>query len=320
MAETVPTQSRRVSATWLRTLSLATWASTVGLIVLGSAVRVTDSGMGCRGWPLCTGAEGSISSFHPLMEESHRLLASLVTILILVLALSVRHNDRARALRGPVRAAVVVIIVQIVLGAVTVFAHNAPFTVALHLLTATLFLGVVSVVAVASFIDPATSWSLRRGPSRLAWLAVTALYLIVVSGSVVVNAGAQSACPAWPLCGSSSSRFGVVLVQMTHRSIVLAGSVAVVAFLWGTIRRYPPRHAAARLAGVGLVVFAVQVAVGAMSAVWSAHTEIADVHLAVASLLWSSVVAVFTLSALDPSDHSSPAPSNEASGSSLPAW
>jgi hypothetical protein len=35
-----------------------------------------------------------------------------------------------------------------------------------------------------------------------------------------------------------------------------------------------------------------------MSAVWSAHTEIADVHLAVASVLWSSVVAAFTLSTL----------------------
>lgn len=181
MAELAPVGPHRASMLWLRTLAIATLVSTVGLIVLGSAVRVTDSGMGCKGWPLCTGSQGSISSFHPLMEESHRLLASLVTILIIALALSVRRNERATQLRGPTRAAVAVIVLQIVLGAVTVFAHNAPFTVALHLLAATLFLGVVTVVAVAAFIEPEATWSLRRGPTCLAWSAVTGLYLIVIS-------------------------------------------------------------------------------------------------------------------------------------------
>jgi heme A synthase len=232
------------------------------------------------------------------MEESHRLLASLVTILIITLAFGVRRNQRAVHLRGPVRAAVVVIVVQIVLGAVTVFANNAPYTVALHLLTATLFLAVATVVAVAAFIDPETSWSFRRGPTRLAWAALTALYVIVISGSVVVNAGAQSACPSWPACGRSSSQFGVVVIQMVHRSVVLVGSVLVVAFLIGLLRRAHSRRSERTFARISLGLFALQVTVGAMSAVWSAHSEIADVHLAVASALWSSVVAAFALSTM----------------------
>jgi heme A synthase len=283
---------------WLRALAIATLISTVGLIVLGSAVRVTNSGMGCKGWPLCTGSQGSIASFHPMMEESHRLLASLVTILIIILALCVWRNERAVQLRGPTRAAVAVIVVQIVLGAVTVFANNAPYTVALHLLTATLFLGVVTVVAVAAFIDPEASWSLCRGATRLAWAALIALYVIVISGSVVVNAGAQSACPSWPTCGRSSSQFGVVVIQMVHRSVVLVGSVLVVAFLVSLLRRAHSSRSERTLARIGLGLFALQVTAGAMSAVWSAHTEIADVHLALASVLWSSVVAAFTLSTL----------------------
>ncbi len=298
MVDNPPMSPRGLSSAWLRALAIATWFSTVGLIVLGSAVRVTDSGMGCKGWPLCTGSQGSVSSFHPVMEESHRLLASLVTILIVALALSVRRNERAAQLRGPVRAAVALIAVQIVLGALTVFAHNAPATVALHLLTATLFLGVSTAVAVAAFIEPGVSWTLRRGPTRLAWAAVVALYLIIISGSVVVNGGAQSACPSWPLCGRSGSQFGVVVIQMVHRSLVLVGSVLVVSFLVSALRHRRARRGQGKLSMIGLGLFALQVTVGAVSAMWSTHSEIADVHLGVASLLWSSVVATFALSAL----------------------
>lgn len=288
---------REVPLAWIRALAVATWVATVGLIVLGSAVRVTDSGMGCKGWPLCTGSEGSVASFHPLMEESHRLLASIVTILIVALAWAVRRNHRAAHLRGPSLVAVGVIVLQIVLGAVTVFANNAPFTVALHLLTATLFLAVTSAVAVVAFVPRDRGLSWRRGPSRLAWAAVVGLYLEIVSGSIVVNAGAQSACASWPVCLHSPAATGLLVVQMIHRSIVLVGSVVVVVFLVNLLRSGRASVVESNLATSALGLLAAQVIVGAMSAIWSAHTELADVHLAVASLLWSCVVATFTLGA-----------------------
>jgi len=304
---------REVPLAWIRVLAVATWVATVGLIVLGSAVRVTDSGMGCKGWPLCTGSEGPVASFHPLMEESHRLLASIVTILIVVVAWAVRRNDRAAHLRGPSLVAVGVIVVQIVLGAVTVFANNAPFTVALHLLTATLFLGVTSAVAVVAFVPADRQFSWRQGPSTLAWAAVIGLYLVIISGSVVVNAGAQSACASWPVCLHSPVATGLLIVQMIHRSIVLIGSALVVAFLVSLWRSGRSNGAAAVMAKLALGLLALQVLVGAMSAIWSSHTELADVHLAVASLLWSCVVAVFTLSARDHGSSSIAAPATEGS-------
>lgn len=88
---------------------------------------------------------------------------------------------------------------------------------------------------------------------------------------------------------------------MVHRSMVLVGSVLVVTFLVSLLRRVHAGRGERILARIGLGLFALQVLVGAMSAVWSSHTEIADVHLAVASALWSSVVAAFTLSARSPS-------------------
>lgn len=285
-----------VPSRWIRGLAVATLAATFGLIVLGSAVRVTDSGMGCKGWPLCSGLVGPISKFHPLMEQSHRFLASLVTILIVALAFSVwRAGGSARHLRVPALASVGVIAVQIVLGAVTVLTTNAPFTVALHLLTATLFLGVVTVTAVASFIPSDRSWSLWRGPGRLAWTTVAVLYVVVISGSVVVNAGAQAACKSWPVCFTSPVATGLLVVQMTHRSIVLIGSVLVVAYLVTLLRSSSIERLEHHLAIIGLVLLALQVAGGALSAIETSHTEFADVHLAFASALWAVVVAVVAL-------------------------
>src|ERR1019366_1176160 len=182
----------------------------------------TNSGMGCNGWPLCSGQVGPISHFHPLMEQAHRFLASIVTVLIGVLVFLTRHAGAlARHVRGPALMSAGVIALQIVLGAITVLTNNAPITVALHLLVAALFLAVVAVTAVASFIEPDRSWSLLHRPGRLAWAAVGGLYLVVISGSVVVNAGAQSACASWPACFSNPAAMGLVVVQLVHRSMVL---------------------------------------------------------------------------------------------------
>ena len=290
--------SSAASLRWIRFLSVLTLSATYGLIVLGSTVRVTNSGMGCNGWPLCSGQAGPLSQFHPLMEQAHRYLASLVTVLIVVLALVVlRSGDKARHMRGPALTSVGMIAVQIVLGAITVITNNAPITVALHLLVAMLFLAVVTVTAVGSFIGADRSWSLLHQPGRLAWGAVSALLLVLISGSEVVNGGAQSACASWPLCTSSTAAEGLVALQLAHRSMVLVGSVLVVAFLVTLLRAEEADSAERKLAISALVLLAVQVAVGSLSALNSARAGIADAHLAFASALWCVVVAVFALAA-----------------------
>ena len=63
-------------------LTLATMVTTYFLIVLGSTVPVTNSRMGCSSWPLCNGQVVPIDRFHPLIEQSHRYLATIVTFLI----------------------------------------------------------------------------------------------------------------------------------------------------------------------------------------------------------------------------------------------
>ena len=306
--------SRRqdVSVRWIRVLSLVTLVAIYCLIVLGSTVRVTNSGMGCPGWPLCVGQVSPIAQFHPLMEQSHRYLTSLVTVLILALAaLAWRTGPKARAVRGPALASVGVIAVQIVLGAITVITQNAPVTVALHLAVGLLFLGIVTVTAVASFIVPEQSWSLLHQPGRLAWVTVAGLFFVLTSGSLVVDGGAQSACESWPVCLGSRASGGLVALQLIHRSLVLIGGTLVVVYLATLLRRGNVLHAQRVLALSGLVLLTVQIIVGAFDALLGAPAALADVHLALASALWAVVVAVGALSARGTRDRAAPVGSRD---------
>jgi heme A synthase len=283
----------------IRVLGVATATSTYLLLVLGSTVRVTDSGMGCRGWPLCSGQTGPIDHFHPLMEQSHRFLATLVTVLLVALLIAVyRAGEVARHVRGPAVTSAAMIVVQIVLGAVTVFTSNAPWTVGAHLLVATLFMAAVTVGAVATFVDAGEEWPRWRLAGPLAWWALGALFLIVTSGSVVVNAGAQAACRSWPLCSASPSAWRLIVVQMTHRSLVLAGSLLVVWYLVHHLRAED--RAVRTLALVDLALLALQVVAGAISALDGGRAGAADVHLALATALWTVLVALVAVASRRP--------------------
>jgi heme A synthase len=111
-------------------------------------------------------------------------------------------------------------------------------------------------------------------------------FLVVISGSIVVNAGAQSACTSWPAGFSSPATMGLVVIQLVHRSMVLVGSLLVVAFLVSVWRKKGTDPVERNLSLCAIALLAAQIVVGALSALYSSHSEFADVHLALASALW----------------------------------
>jgi len=277
----------------IRVVAVATVISTYCLIVLGSTVRVTNSGMGCPGWPLCSGQYGPINKFSPLMEQSHRYLATIVTVLIFVLALLVwRAGNEARSLRWPAGLSVGAIVVQVVLGAITVLAKNAGWTVAVHLLVAMLFLAVVTVTAIGSFLGPRQSWMWPNHVGRRAGGALGGLFLVIVSGSLVVDGGAESACRSWLVCAGSPASNGLVMLQLVHRAMVVIGATLVLAY-FVTLLRSPTALAAQRLTALaGVCLLGLQIVVGVFNSALGAPAGVADVHLAIATLLWVVVVGL----------------------------
>ncbi|HEY6809434.1 MAG TPA: COX15/CtaA family protein, partial [Gemmatimonadales bacterium] len=66
------------------------WAAATAaylLIILGAVVRITGSGLGCGDhWPLCNGHFLPPLDLPTWIEWSHRLVAALVSILVVALA------------------------------------------------------------------------------------------------------------------------------------------------------------------------------------------------------------------------------------------
>jgi heme A synthase len=272
------------------------------LIVFGSQVRVSDSGMGCPDWPLCSGSVGPIYEFHALMEQTHRYIAAIVTILVFLTLLSAfrAHAQRATTLRPAVFTAVV-IVVQIALGAVTVLAGNGAPTVAAHLIAGVAMLGGATVTAVCALVPARVSRPAGPRLGRIAWVASSSAGVLFVSGSLVVNAGAEKACATFPLCPSGQPG-DLVWPHLLHRSVAVLAGIALFTFSVHAWRRWSGTHGARALAAtLGALVLATAT-LGVVSALLKAPPGWQDLHLAGAAATLAASIALATLGWLTGAD------------------
>ncbi len=286
--------------TAFRVLTLVSLACAYLLVVLGDTVRVTESGMGCRSWPLCNGSAGLSGSYQALLEQSHRYLAAVVSILVaVVLAVAWRRARKHRLVFRSAAAALGLIGVQVLLGAITVFTHNAGWTVALHLAGAWLVVGAVTVTAVGVWRPPAPAAASRAAEvGRLGLAAALSLFVLSVCGMLVLHDGASKAGPGWPTCGWGAAPSGLVALQYLHRSFALLASALVVAAATRAWRTRSGGLAGRALAGGAVALLAGTAALGGVVATTGAPPVAQDVHLAVASALWIAVVALAVLGAV----------------------
>ena len=278
--------------------ALATMVATYLLAVLGSTVRVTDSGMGCSGWPLCDGRIGPVDHVGALVEQSHRYLAAAVTLGVVAVVLLAWRARAGRDVLVPALWATGLVGVQVVLGAVTVVTGNAPPTVALHLVGALLLLAAVTVTALScrtphDHDHPPADPRARAGP--LAWAALAATFVLFVSGSVVVDGGASAACPSWPAClPHVGVAIALVAIQLAHRSMAAVAVVLLGAAAVRTLAARRDMPAAAGFAWMLLALLPAQIAAGAASALLRAPPAAQDVHLALAAAIWVGAVGLVT--------------------------
>ena len=100
---------------------------TFGLITMGGIVRVTGSGLGCPDWPPCHGQLVPPLRMDAIIEYLHRLIAALTSPFILASAVVGWWKFRAvKWVSRPPLIAVGLLIVEIVLGAITVSPNFPP--------------------------------------------------------------------------------------------------------------------------------------------------------------------------------------------------
>ena len=279
-----------------RRLTVATAVATYLLVVMGGVVRVSGSGLGCgekQQWPLCRGGLLPPLEQTALIEFTHRWLAVIAAVLLFTLAgwVWLRYRNVSWLARGAL-VIVALYVLQIVLGAITVFLNLPSGVIMIHLANALLLLGALVWIAVTTAMAGSGRARPAPGTLRLSGVAVGATYLLALSGALVVDQGAGAACAGWPLCGNgfqfTSGQYADI--NLLHR--LVAGIVVVVlGYSMMRMRRTRPGDRALRLATLSVTLLIVaQVAAGAVLVDTRLPAAVRGVHLALASALWACVV------------------------------
>ncbi|HXI63919.1 MAG TPA: COX15/CtaA family protein [Gemmatimonadales bacterium] len=264
------------------------------LIILGAIVRITGSGLGCgEHWPLCNGKLLPPLDVPTMIEYGHRLVAAAVSVLVAGLAAYAWWLNRGAGSGEPFplgRAPYValgLLVVQVLLGAVTVTLRLPPWTVILHLGTAMLLLATLIVIAKGTRLTPGASpgiRGLRVTPGLRPGLVALALgFVTVLFGALTANLGAATACLGFPLCNGWILPAGNYLqyVHWTHR--LLAYTLFVYVWWWALRTR-------TRSAWYVVALVTLQVAVAAAMILLALPRLLQAAHVAVGAAVWAALV------------------------------
>lgn len=157
----------------VRALGIVVVVMTFMLMVLGSWVKATGSGLACPDWPRCYGEwmppfpsadNGGTYQGEPvvysqaqvLYEWGHRGLAMVTGLVVLAFAaiVALKGKELHPMARSLPMLAILVLVIQVLLGGITVLGKNAaPLTTA-HLATATLFFFLVTLATAFLYLRP----------------------------------------------------------------------------------------------------------------------------------------------------------------------
>jgi cytochrome c oxidase assembly protein subunit 15 len=173
------------------------------LVVSGTAVRVTGSGLGCPTWPRCTG--GSLTNTaalgsHGYIEFGNRLLAVLMEAVGIALVLALRRVPHPRSWSRLALVQAAVVPLQAVIGGLLVLSGLNPYVLILHFLTS--FPLVYAAAALLRRVLDATGAPrpVETGPlprllGQLSGLLVAASAGVLVLGTLVTGTGPHAGDP-----------------------------------------------------------------------------------------------------------------------------
>ena len=306
MAQPIEVTSRPTKAQgWIRPLSTLTVLSVFGLVVLGGVVRVTGSGLGCPDWPLCHGRVVPPWELTALIEYSHRMVASAIVgpLVLLTCGVCWRAHRKERWLTLPSSLAVVLLVVQALLGGVTVLTELPGPVVASHLALGQALLGCLVLVMVVAHRGPLGLRHPITGVSgtdrfpTLALISAGAVYMLILSGSVVTASNATAACVTWPLCqGRVFPEHLLPMIHMAHRlGAAVMGAFLLYVLCLGFFNSQKPVEL--RLLSLALaVIFGAQLLVGGFM-IWSGfRPTLMALHLSTSALVWALLAGLAALS------------------------
>ncbi len=258
------------------------------LLLLGGVVSVTESGMGCGDdWPLCKGyLIPPLDDPATVLEWLHRVMGGLVGLLVLGAVVTAWRPAPDLA-----KLVLLLLILQIALGAVTVKLELPPLVSTLHMAVGTALLGALAALLARARPQPQEALAVGAFPVGLLGVALGATLLQIAVGAAVRHLNAGLACPHPVICWPSEHL--TVNVQFAHRVLGLAvlGLVHAAAGRWARASHGGLRALA--YGAMGLVTL--QLVLGALTVSTRLHLHTRLTHMAVALVLFAILAYAYEL-------------------------
>jgi len=310
-----------LSRVWLHRFAWSLASLTLFLICSGGMVTSKGVGLAVPDWPTTFGYNMFLFPVSQwvggiFFEHTHRLIASTVGFLTVVLAIWLWRAESRRWLRMLGLAALAAVILQGVLGGLRVTMLKDEIGI-FHACLAQAFLALLVLIAIAT----SRWWSRLQGrsPSALVWLPLVTTIVIYAQlalgatmrhqhrdlsildfptayGQIIpdVSAPRLAEINQWREARALSEvAAGHVWLQMAHRAVALLIFCGVVGYWIALRRRLPKANAQLRfLSDLWFAALACQITLGAWT-IWSNKAaDIATAHVAVGATMLSLGVAI----------------------------
>lgn len=238
----------------IKTISLILMFLICVQILLGAWVRLTGSGMSCPDWPLCYGMILPLPSkvmaleniqytyFQVFLEWIHRANAAfLIGPFSLFLALIIFFNKKL--ISGSVKLAYILLFllfIQGLLGGLTVFKSNIPWSVAIHLVFAFLLFFTVINIYLSTFSNYKVL-SISKFTKVNIFISGLLVMITGAAGAFTSKSGASLACKNWPGCNQSffpNLNDNFELIHFSHRVLALFFIISIFILIWFLFKKY----------------------------------------------------------------------------------
>ncbi len=228
------------------------------LILKGALVTSNNAGLAVPDWPTTFGE--NMFTYHPskwvgiiFYEHVHRLLASLIGLLTVILAIWVSLVEHRRSIRLLSWCAVAAVVVQGVLGGLTVLYLLPPVVSASHGTLAQIFLLICIAIAYAYSDDYEASKfdAAEAGALRYARIMTIAIFAQLIIAALMRHSGAGLAALDFPTVGGEWIAWLGTEAFMRANQLRLEAGLPAMSWLHLTL------HVIHRIGAYGIFLFAI---------------------------------------------------------------
>lgn len=288
-----------MSSVQLRRYTKFVAAATFTLLLAGGMVTSTGSGLSVPDWPLSFGRVMPPMRGGVLYEHGHRMVATFVGLLIVIEAVWLWRSEPRRWVKRLGASALVGVVVQGLLGGLTVLLRLPDLVSIGHAVLAELVFAITLMIAVACSVE----WQRARTEDRtidrsvglLASITAGIVLVQIALGAAVRHTGAGLAIPDFPLAYGQlvpPLDSGPVALHFAHRVGALVVTAAVGLTALRVFRPGPVAPCLARPMIVLLALVCVQIALGGWTILSFKAADVATAHLGVGALLWGTAVVL----------------------------